>query len=134
MSKALALWPAMFYHPKTAAYVICDTEAEVPKGYVDDPKKVKSYNELSTAELPRDDVFIVRANSTNVTLETLELTRKEALALLKEAKVKVPAKSTDDVVAQLVQDNFEDEDADEDNADEDEIEDDGEDNADDDSK
>ena len=60
MSKKLHAqrWPAMFYHPTSGNYVTCHTADQVPKGYVDHPRKVKGHDPYNTVSPERADLYI----------------------------------------------------------------------------
>lgn len=87
-------WPAMRYHPETGAHIICETAKDVPDGYVDSLSKVGS-------EEP----------APSVTLESFDLTRKEALAMLAEADVEHAGNASNAKLAALMQQVLDDDDS-----------------------
>lgn len=113
-------WPAMRYHPETGAYVICDTEDDVPEGYVSSLRDVKDPDAELTedkAPAPKKTAKKTKAPKNKkapkrqkveeptadaVTLESLDITRESADELLTEEGVDFDADASDDDIAALV--------------------------------
>tara|TARA_R110000772_G_C13310278_1_gene440224 strand:- start:17512 stop:17823 length:312 start_codon:yes stop_codon:yes gene_type:complete len=92
-------WPSMRYHPVTGEYLICDTEADVPEGYVAslaDVGKKAAPKKKAKAKKKAEPVAEFNA------LADLELTREAAEDLLNEEEVGFADSETDDEIAAKV--------------------------------
>lgn len=123
-------WPKMFFHPVTAAYIVCQDESEVPEGWlnnindcerkldpteeptrhggsrvIDGAKETKSAkktaaNKKAKAKKPEPEEVV--EDEDPVTLESLEITRKTAMEMLDEEKVPYKKNASNDALAALV--------------------------------
>jgi hypothetical protein len=91
MAKAKKEWPAMRYHPITGQFRVFQKPEDVFEGWVDSLAKVGKTE-------PEDD------KPDGPTLEGLGITRKEALAFLRQdLNKKVPNSTTDAELARMVE-------------------------------
>lgn len=86
-------FPKMVYHPTSGEYLICDTEEEIPEGYVSNLRDVRKRKAGKTE---------------GVTLESLELTRKEATTILVDEGVEFAKNASSAKIAALVNEVLED--------------------------
>ncbi len=110
-------WPAMFYHPtEVGRYEICESEDDVPEGYVDNPTKVgKSAKEQARDKKPAKKKAPAKKSAAKkvpeVTLESLGVSRKEALEVLADEDVDYDDDIENAELALLVKDLLEDDDS-----------------------
>ena len=113
-------WPHMFYCKADGTYLTCAKLSDVPKGFVDtrmecdvkptgveEPKpymgeRPVTEEEVVVADDDDDDVPTTAPNGEKITLKSIGVSRKEAVAALTEEKVDFNAKATNDELAALV--------------------------------
>lgn len=102
-------FPKMVYHGETGAQLICKTEEEIPEGYVFNLANVgKKPVKASKSKGKKTGGKKTAKAGKGVTLKSLSVSRKDAMEMLTDEKVKFDEDMSDDEIAVLLDEVLED--------------------------